>query len=829
MGESLMSDKEKLRDWQKPTAKQEVSNRSILRIQELSNELRDQLNEIPIFKDSNKGKTGSVTKVLFASRDYTHELENGADPKNYTRWYNFRLCDSYDFPEKVWEWLKYKDTQVERVERFRCLFDAAKEIDEHTQCRFEDFKKAVADTSDLNDRNAVDQLLIALATVPYRGVLPSTFENVFALKEGDHSFGVPCFRFLPTTKKDANEDYIFECIPYAGFLSADKSCEEPMPKMKFPGRLASKQDELKQLFDHFLLPFTRGVVVDVTEDITKDHTASPYWKDSSLKDSEGTTINDLTGIVVPAFDVWSGDKWLGGMAGWIVICLDPKVFTPTPERDAKEMAKAICAYSWIDFTHLVRTYVRRVREAHMRDLLEDYAGIPLNTVPTINTYFEKHIHEIIGWSKKSNVITDQSKYHLSKIDIPLDTDREPFQMDVAQLQDTFWSGYQGCSFETECPRRYDKRCAEVVDRKAGYCKSFPPGTRRLCKTFIEELKLIEAQRQVGKNSGVLASVHDYSKDIGAACTRMMDFNKHLARGRDVILDRMRRLAACPEPSPTVAKEVEKELAGLDGLRMDWFAGVRFTYAHMQTQTTGAIIGEPAECVALLESGTLRDIYELVRILVWLPLDYAGYKEIEKSLRVANSPLLNSPATWVSLFSYDIAPKEATNPFYESLGRRIASLILEENISESQFFSRFQIPDINSGTDLDQSVLWKSSGDAGSSRWRPVDRLLPLFVFSMRFAFQCAWGKTILAAPSKPEGIQLSASKPSERDYRIEIEFPSPASSDRNDIEDIPYFAEWLRQVDHYRDRTYPWQIGKANAYILDPTTNRIKIFINASI
>jgi len=359
------------------------------------------------------------------------------------------------------------------------------------------------------------------------------------------------------------------------------------------------------------------------------------------------------------------------------------------------------------------------------------------------------------------------------------------------------------------------------------------------QSFFQQTCFRQSDTLAGQQSGFLASAHDYSKDVGTACLKMIEFNETLKRSRDAISERTRRMVESPQASAGLATEIESELSRLDAPRMEWFANVRFTYAHLQTQTTGALAGEPPECIAMLEEGTLQSINKLVDHLVWLPLDYGGYKDIEDSLRktgkLGNGQHLQHPQTWASLFRYDMVPTKATSPFHEQLGRHIGKLILEDQITEEDFFARFLPPEIKIVTysqpgsvpdTLDS--LWRPSGDDGVHRWTPIDGLLPLFVFSLRFAFQCAWGKTLLHAPREAECIQISPSRPSARSYRIAILFFPPTSQTRH-LNELPYYLEWQRQISHYTGRTFPWSTGGTESVTLNPEDGRVQVILTASV
>jgi hypothetical protein len=312
--------------------------------------------------------------------------------------------------------------------------------------------------------------------------------------------------------------------------------------------------------------------------------------------------------------------------------------------------------------------------------------------------------------------------------------------------------------------------------------------------------------------------------------RLQEFAKDLEGGQMAILEQSRQLSVLPAPAPAIGEQIARELNGyFQPPSMDWFSAVQFTHAHLKTQTYGPITGEPIQCVAMVETGTLRSIYSLVRSLVWMPLHYVGYKELEQDLQAAKSPKIDNPLTWASLFRYDMRPTEATSSFHEMLGDRIIQIIRKEQIKGPDFLNRFPAPEINpEDNDFDLPLLWDEAEPA--SRYSPIERLLPLLVFSLRFAYQCAWAKTLLAeAPGSFESINISARNTDTRTRCIEISFPAPLSNHHGKLENIPYYLEWRQQMSHYTGRAYPWKDVGTDSVTLDSMKHHVTLALTASI
>lgn len=433
--------------WNEPTAAQKVSNRSILRIQELSNELRDDLNRMSIFK----AMLGPVKQVLFAARDYRYECEPGTKPGGQ-RWYNFRLTASYGLSDK-WH------TRIKQREHdFRSLFERAREFHRHTAADFDKFRRALNDPTDSAGQNpprrSVDQLLTALAVLPYQRVLPSLLEECL---DSPSNLTTCCLFHCTDDKPETDKDAIgtFHWTGFGGFVRSEDKPDRLMYGTTWGGRSIDKDVE------EFLLCFTRGV-------------------ENPPPSGTRQSVTDIRGLAVPAYDLWNDktNKWRGGMAGWVVVLLDA---TADSVRNATlGLNDDLRKHSWIHFTSLVRTYVRRVREAHMRDLLLDYEE-SLPRQPPIE-FFENHLHQIIGWTTAEPKESGQGaiKNESAQLEISFERQSENVTRKVFFLRDTHWFAKE------DAPNDEDNSS-----------RTFPPGTLRICKLFLEELKLIEGQRRAG--------------------------------------------------------------------------------------------------------------------------------------------------------------------------------------------------------------------------------------------------------------------------------------------------------------------------------------------
>jgi hypothetical protein len=470
-------------DLSRMTPRQQVSNRSILRIQQLSDDLRKDLNRMDIFQ-----QLGGVREVLFAAID--HRRSNHQDT-----WYNFRLCATCGLDEEAIRVLK-DDIHSRAAES---LFRLAKDAwDPHTSANHTTFLNELENDNKNDQRRekALDQLLIALAVVPYQGVLVSLLEEAFFGKtpeiQNQTQAGTqrkPIHRacFFAPVGNNPGEFSVrnFDCFQIGKLIFKRKWDDFRIDPTNVPPQ---EGEYIKKLFEDFLLPFTRGAWLRKVGNISTQNTTKSERHDQ-----------DVYGFAVPAYDAHCPDEgWRGGMTGWLI------VFLQKPSRVKSFFSwrnfwgrKRQLDHSWSHFTDLVRTYVRRVREANIRDLLEDYAE-PDGIHEQPREYFLKHLHQVIGFETLASAKAQQLGEEVLKdkvrpLVIPEDTHREQVEQDVLPLPHTCWDG--------------------CVDRGKG--TTFPPGTRRLCAMFLDELELVRAKREEGQNVARAGFFHQI-RNLGAS-------------------------------------------------------------------------------------------------------------------------------------------------------------------------------------------------------------------------------------------------------------------------------------------------------------------------
>ncbi|MBE0541755.1 MAG: hypothetical protein IH623_10255 [Verrucomicrobia bacterium] len=348
--------------------------------------------------------------------------------------------------------------------------------------------------------------------------------------------------------------------------------------------------------------------------------------------------------------------------------------------------------------------------------------------------------------------------------------------------------------------------------------------------YCDRCLAVEKQREALRLFGFLASAHDYSKQVGAAGTRLYEYDERLTKVKKWVEECSGKIQSTASlgDAKELAVRIDAAVRDLHDSRVEWFDVVQFNLDHLHARTQGAQpLNSPASCVGFVEQGTKRSLYALINRLVWLPLDYEGYKGIEETSRRHAPDKLDNPLTWANLFQYDTGA-EPGSAIHEKLGRRISKLILNEKITQNQFWERFPVPVINRSLGMDGDIIWSKWPAGGhSAHLKPVIGLLPLLVFSLRLAYQCAWSRTLMeekcehAIEIQPEYVEDKSA------YRIHIQFPAPIVHSGIDVNRIPYCLEWKRQLDHYRGgKVYPWSVTDA---ITPLPIDRLELFLEAKL
>lgn len=467
---------EKKPAWQQPRQDQRLSHRTILRFQELADELRDDLNDLPLFKGGDNG-TGRVQNVFFVSRDPDYSTS-----ELHGRFYNARLLATFNFnsdADKVWTWLNKRSPDEEllpNLEKLKPLFVAAGRPDEFG--KFETAVKTKENVVGVDDykkaQEAAHNLLIdAVAVLPYDGLLISLFEDKVFFSEPEPNKHTPpahqCCWF-EGMEDDLTLTAVNCFVPCAPPIKGGQS------KMRFPDAIANElTGDLDTLFKEFLNAFMRG---DKPFDENGDW---PY------KSPEAP----MRGFAVPAYDIWSRNVngWHGGMVGWVFCFLGetkeadlPPIKQGLIRRLVRALARVFhCVdevkalplkapstegnFTWTGLTHAMQHFVRRVRQAHMRELLENFQQA--RSGDSVEPYFNAHLCHVSGWRWDASPSA-------KKMPLPRKGTEVSFLTPVSRVWDTVSRG------ETE---------------------SFEEA-EWLCKQFLDGLDLLhksaEAERRLGK-------------------------------------------------------------------------------------------------------------------------------------------------------------------------------------------------------------------------------------------------------------------------------------------------------------------------------------------
>jgi hypothetical protein len=788
-------------DLSKMTDHQQVSNRSILRIQQLSDDLLKDLNSMELFKT----KLGGVKEVLFVGVDHrrTSTLET---------WYNFRLCATFG--------LDPNGLTVDPLEMLRnhqqgveALFESAHKWDKHTAANYQKYLAALNDRTNDRRESALEQLLIAMAVVPYQGVLPSLLEEAFYQPDGESQMcprAKACW-FQP----EGPEDGYFSVEAFDEFKPTGEILARASPWQPFkidPDGLADEKP-VQKLFGELLLPFTRGKFLS-----TKTGQNRPEFKKA---DDANRSDSDIHGFAIPAYDVLCPQTgWRGGMTGWLVVFFNesPQGVRSFYENGNNDERLKLLEHSWERFADLVRAYVRRVREANMRDLLEDYAE-PTGIHELPRDFFLRHLHQVIGYRSKLTINSKEPKLQQAakRLEVPGNNERPSIDEEVFLLPHT-------CSTYCGDP---------------GKGTAFPPGTRRLCAMFLDELELVRAKRKEGQQSGQSKTFHDTSKDLNVLEDQLQRYTKEVKGVREAV-ERETQALQASESLPDQARSSIERIAGqvqrLGDPDLDYMLRLQFLMSHLRVQTEGRLSETPEWAWRLLESGTRWDIGLIIRAYVWRPFGWLWYDRELK--RLPESTLDDDTMTWSRIFLFDedgeeSEPRTMNRIVREGISKVFRKLFFQWGISKADYEASFPPPEINPDVEWPHPVLWKMDKNEKAHHldWLPPVRLLPPFIFAMRAAFEHAYLRNYLhvldaTSPAavkdqKPRVIRISESRGSNPGgarihHCIHIAFPAlgiekglpPLAEGARELATLPY-DNWSRHMHHYRHVCRPWHHWKA--------------------
>lgn len=799
---SKPDNKKKLKNWENQTPVQRLSNRTILRFQQLANELKNDLGRvIP------KTDVQSVQSVLFVSADRgKYRFDQNSDSPR--RFYNALLLRTYQFTDennKVWQWIKdsledgssgkpsqrWKKNPTEWKENrtgFEQLFSHSADLS-GLKNEFSNFENSVR--HDVKEK-AHDLLIDAIATLPYTGFLPGCFD-VF-LRGGQTKWCLRMGHPINTFKviRLVNQEGLF--VEMKSTFADPKNKKDKPEKIELEEILSTdKMPKLAKLFfpkfiDHFVMG---------REAVDKP----------SYDDLFHIPKDPPQGLFIPVYDFNDeSGRGAGGFEGWLVVLMDSmKVEDKNESAIAMAVQKNESA-----ITMAVQNFASRASEERMRELIER----PWTDAMSPATFTKLNYGHYGGWE---GVLESETKFHpnskipFSKIPFVflkeskngLTPTSENETSEITHIAIHIRANEeQGQDLWLVFRRRLDTILPETDD----YLKDYGYHIARSVNDLYQAARIRHEEIQRSKFIGLIESAHDYSKDLNAVD---MAFGR-LGRSISEKKERIRGILTSSEPS------INLVLQNLDDLSIDYdYSSLRdrFMMAHLRAGTEGRLYEQPQWCIDLLAKGTRGDIDQIIDLLAWEPLGSSHYRKLAGN----KSPSFEEVADWSRLFAYD---EHGLHPeIDEVLSRHLKRCFLDPAMSDDEFGRKHPPPVLNPEYKerMDVPLISVFSGE-GSRRFA-LGGLFPLFVFSLRAAFQHAWLTTFLkaaASPScppnglPPEAVCLSESRlPPSDDYRITLSFPDPRS-----VKQIPAhnsrstslpWGNLDRELDRYKGLAGPWR------------------------
>jgi len=803
-------------DWMEPTPEQRLSNRPLLNVQRLADDLRDDFSQISLFrvgKARAPNEQEAIKSVLFV---------NYVGPTEETPLFSYALLLTRRLTHPVMaEWLKDPGNQ----KRLSTLFHAANRPAPHEDEKL--FSKWIEEGSEKSLARAHSLLIESIEAIRYSGTVSQLLEEIRKDNPGQEWWWIHYKPDVTPVPGRIGELSVWSWKRGSSFERDPELIHDEKKPFNVPlfCHAGYGGEGLNKLLLRFIDPFMLGGEPQLGAD-----DGFPYQKEDG----------EFRALAVPVYDFLDVGEPTpsGSLLGWAYLMVDP-TFAPCPLGRGE-----------LGIRFGLRNFARELRDYQTMGVLESPWDVdsPLKFVA-------KHIHQCTGWEHDKLFALKKLPSDAKEV---LNRDYHAF-LNQSNEEIQHYRPENVCSGsnqpkwlviripastgtrerKSEEPILFLKRkeATTLAGLPAKRLQAYGDSVVETARWIYDDAKLRQAERELaeseGQQSGFLASAHDYSKDIGSVLLRLERFKEDLDRTSKSIMDKAKQVAAMAAPTSELGSSILEDLRSWTPPYLDdSFANVRFTNAHLQTQTRGVLIDEPTECVARLERGTLRDIYEIVRILVWHPIPFPKLKEKESEYIQFAPEKIHHPSTWWNLFMFDLDPSSGSEALRTLLGDRLRHLILDEKIDEPSFTRRFHIPRICPGIPFDdpRSILWP---DTDPSRWKDVNGLLPLFVFTMRFAFQCAWAKTLLEEPALPLGIKIEANASQHRKYEMFISFPSPSNEADFSFDKLPYAGEWISQIRHYTDRqTAPWKVDSETNSVTPSLTeggNVITIRIGASI
>jgi len=810
---SKPDNKTKLKDWEDQTPVQRLSNRTILRFQQLADELKNDLERI-------LPKAGEQS-VLFVSADRgEHRFDQ--NPNSPRRFYNALLLRTYQFTlknDKVWQWIKDsledgssgkpsarwkknpKDWKKNRT-GFEQLFKHSADLGGLNN-EFTSFEDAVKKD---NKEKAHDLLIDVIATLPYTGFLPGCFDR-FLL--GDKlvwptRLDYPISKFKVDEKMDEGRKKVL----YVNMIS---SCPEKITidcDLELNNILSNgSMPELAKLLPRFIDHFVMG----------REAIKKPIY-DDLFHISE----DPLQGLFIPVYDFNDASgRGAGGFEGWLVVLMKSlEVKVEVGKKSAIEMA--------------VQNFASRASEERMRELIER----PWTDAMSPAMFTKLNYGHYGGWE---GVLESETKFH-SVSEIPYVFLKES-ENDLIPTSEDETTEITHIAIHIRASEEqgqdlwlvFRKRCDTILPKTKGYLKDYGYHIARSVNDLYQAARLRHEEIQRSKLIGLIESAHDYSKELNAIDSTFGRLNEATEEAANSI---RKSLGAQPELAELTEK-VEADLAKLTKIRDYSLLKPRFMMAHARTQTEGYYYEQPDWLVQRLASGTRGDIDFLIRLFVWEPLGSSRYLEL-----VEMPPLKTEVSDWSRLFAYDEVGRHPKIDALLSGYLKHCFLRSPESggpMPPREFGRLHPPPTLNADRQMTDVLL-----PGLRERTIGIRGLLPLLVFSLRASFQHAWLTTFIKAALPPsdsttfrpvsEPVTLSE-EVSKSSYSLRIEFPNPLSESIRQrmaangllvppsMTDRLPWGNWQREVNFYRGLGIPWitkiaSTGEAENYRISIIASR---------
>lgn len=361
------------------------------------------------------------------------------------------------------------------------------------------------------------------------------------------------------------------------------------------------------------------------------------------------------------------------------------------------------------------------------------------------------------------------------------------------------------------------------------------------------LEIQKASIGIGESIGESTTFHDYSKDLNLLDYQLREYTDEVVEVKaevEKLTDELVTLLSgldAGEAKGSVER-IRSEIERLGKPSYDYMLRLRFMMAHLKTETEGRLYEQPEWCVRWVKDGTRKDLYLLIRALVWMPVGWKYYDNLAKELRSPDGGGRNlenldeaDVYAWSRMMTYETAglkdrsDRDLFDGDQERLARTMWRLFALERIEQSRFATFFPAPTLNPGMSLDAKLLWRELDDREDELYLPERGLLPLLVFSLRTAFQCSWLRTaydtagqlgegftegdLNVFQGKSQRIQLTTesdrlNREANSCYRIHLNFPLPralSDDEAESWEESLIYREWISQTAHYERLTYPWE------------------------